>query len=892
MRPVTIPTAHFHVPPLPWLPRCPETKQLACPPPRAVRAQPPITLRQYLAPPREAAHRAPSAAGALAAMASPASAAAGDCLCESCCSVTISELAGREDTAAAVVAAVRRRHTRTIAAVEHMAPARAEDLAAAGAVPALLDVLASGAPAAAPTRLAYCAARAAFFVVHSLPRAAGGAAFAQRSAFARSVARVLRECERARLPARQQTFAGILCCALEALWPEAPRAEGGRPRADDGRALSVLEGTDVLVMSEHGMQLREALFGAAGCSRRYVFNNLVHVIARPQLYCQAEKALLGDADCLHVRAVSVLCKLILDDPPGVAGSARRVILREVPSALPIVMGVVRDAAPDSMPLLHALYTLRELLRDDDGDVRNVRELLRLAPDALSSFLRILTASPDERVVPPLLDVLFVVLPHVLATQEGAEAAVRSPQTKAALKGVAALLFPPPPLSVAIPMLLPPNRVVRRGAMELIRAICMSSETLFVQPLVAELYSGIGDDNHDVDLLLPRDFFNRRSARVARELSERQRVSKAALGVEAGASDARNAQKWREQEKLFLKWRAHKCEHCGRSDAHASAPSRFCNICQSSHFCTSRHQRAAWKHGHHEALCLKLHNLRLADAQLASHRSGDETPPLAITEDIEAHILELVKRAAKAGVPPYAIVIVVEMPAPMQSALARQRAEKMDGREYDLGPGRVRVTWVGSVDWPGWYSSRLMSLEMDLATFPSIWDREQAMREEDKCMERARKRWWEPKRESNGTASHASRQTVVDSTARPREAQAEAGGPSEETEAVRDGSTDCCSSLSVEAREYRVAWWEWTSAARRTCRFTNCSLPDDIPLPRISDKVPVVDLGRDISQEEVPLRVMHQMRGIIHDPSRDDLSIALELPQELPRHLVNNSMRQN
>lgn len=749
-----------------------------------------------------------------------------DCLCESCSSDLVQRLLSEPDPAASLVADIRRRQLKSIAAAEFFPESRASTLAGAGAIDALLDVLASGAPAAAPTRLAYCAARAAFAVAHTLPPEPTGAAFDARVAYAVRISAVLCDCERARLPARQQTFAGILCCTLEALWP-----------GEYYSSLDLVDSTKVMDLDATGRRLRDALFGSGTFPKRYVFHNLFQVVAKPRVYCQAEKALHGDSQCLHNRALSVLCKLVIGEPVAGAASAssRRTILREVPSALAILMGLVRDAAVAEDSMCHALYVLRELLQDEDGGARTVRELLRLAPDAFRCFVDALFRA-DEYSLPPLLDVLFTICTHVFAAPEEGEFAARV----AGFADAAALLRE----SGA------PTHSVHLAACALLLAACASTESLSVGAPLALCAAEIGAAAAS---LRAGDYESSAAFRVAREVLERHEVERRAGGGTAG-------RRWCEHARLTAKWRAHTCEHCGTCDAEASRPHMFCKGCARSHFCGRRHQRAAWARGHHKALCNAYRRLAVEDdlAATVTHRGGDNGPPLVSGQAVQEHVAGLADRAARAGIPPAALVIVVDMPPSVENPLARRRAEEMPSVEHDLGPGRIRVTWETCFEWVGLHRRRLLSFEMDLLAFPTLADRESALDAEQRWLARMRRSWWSLAAPADADDVHAE---SVDTAAEPSRGDADDegggrrdGGTSAPDRQSADGdesegddeSSSCLSGghgalhredpsspfYAADRREYRVAWWEWTQAGRRSVRYTHCRLSAGVTSPAL------------------------------------------------------------
>jgi hypothetical protein len=288
------------------------------------------------------------------------------CLCETCCTDHIRTIfesyQGAADAHSVLIGDIRRRDMLSVASVEYMSASRMPSFVSAGGADALLGLAAL--PAAADGRISYIALRSAFAIVYALPQSDNRSTYDARVAFATGVAAMLRDCDRGRLPDRPATFKGILCCTLEALWPRVVFEK-----------LDLLQSTSIIGLGETGYRLRDVLFETI-LPARVIFQNLFAIVTKPRAFCQTEKAFLPESQCLHNHALLVLCRLVVGSPPG----KHHHVLREVPSALSVLVSIIRDQSAPSSIVCYSVCILRELLQDEDGSVKTVRELLRLAPD--------------------------------------------------------------------------------------------------------------------------------------------------------------------------------------------------------------------------------------------------------------------------------------------------------------------------------------------------------------------------------------------------------------------------------------------------------------------------------------------------------------------------------
>jgi hypothetical protein len=176
-------------------------------------------------------------------------------------------------------------------------------------------------------------------------------------------------------------------------------------------------------------------------------------------------------------------------------------------------------------------------------------------------------------------------------------------------------------------------------------------------------------------------------------------------------------------------------------------------------------------------------------ETATRNDGDRTQPLESQEEIDAYVQHLVDRAALAGVPGNAVVIIVDMPASMRSPVARERAEHMNATLHDRGPGRIRIYWETPFEYVGMHRERILSFEMCLARFPILKEREDAIRDETNVLEQTRN-WWSSVPPTDGRVPGTYRSEV-----------------------------------------YRCALWDWTETGRRAevqCRDFNVSSGITVP----------------------------------------------------------------
>jgi hypothetical protein len=712
------------------------------------------------------------------------------CLCQSCCSDILAQACERDNISSYLVAAVRRRELSVVAAIEYMSIDHAPAFVDAGGVDALLDLVSLR--GSTYGQLAYVAARAAFAVTYVLPSSEQSDAYDARVAFATRIAAILRDCDSGRLLSRPTTFNGILCCTFEALWPSTMFEK-----------LDIIQSTSVMALGDTGVRLRDVLFETSMLPR-VLFRNLFQIVAKPRAFCQAEKNYLPDSECLHNHALPVLCKLVVGSPPG----THHHILREVPSALSILVNLIRNQNAAPGVACHAICILRELLQDEDGSSKTVREMLRLAPDSFHVLIRAMYTA-NEHTIPGLVDIFIMICSYCFSAR-GVSSFDRT------MLEFVTFLEGSPEIDRA-----QASKQLQLASALLIRAALSSTETLFV----ADKLEGCASEVKGISDVLQNDPF---LSRLSSEVLERTRICSRyheGLGEQGGNACLDNGNPdvndesdgfsgvsdcggglvrrreegafghaWREQARLSAKWRMHACEHCGISDYDFPRPHSRCRACMRSHFCSRRHQRAAWAHGHHKSLCRAYQRLTADESLPATitHNDGDCWPPLESVAEVDEYVQQLVDRAARAGVPSNAVIIVVDMPASMHSPLALDRAEHMNSAVYDMGPGRIRVHWETPFEWIGIHRERLLSFEMCLASFPTMKRRECAIQAERQWLESTRRSWWST-----------------------------------------DASCENRVPGAYRAGKYRCAHWEWTDMGRRVVRYRDVEASPGIKIASMS-----------------------------------------------------------
>lgn len=738
----------------------------------------------------------------------------GECLCETCSTDIVLNVQAMRDPPGFLTRQIRDRSLVHVGAVEFFPPEEAGALVAGGVVTALLDVLCGQPPTTEPTRLTYCAARGAGAVIRKMP-AEGEQWHEARVDYARRLAAVLRGCERARLPVAQQTFAGVLCCCLDALFSGERFVE-----------LKMIGSNRTLRLDAAGRRVREEVCDRDDFPKRFVLRNLFQVIGKPRNYCQMEKELRGDVSCLHNNALSAICKMLLDQGEAARIASRRIVLREVPATLATLMGLVRDPSVPDDVLCHALYTLAEVLKEDvNGETNSSAELLRLAPDALTVFVRTLFRV-DETGLPALLDVMFLFCTYSLSVQDHAgDRERRSPFAE-----VAIFLFEPESRT----------SMYHGAACLILRALVASLGTKFVKRHLAdcskEIYGQCG--GIETPRQLDRDDFDsQRSFRAAREVLEWNHVA-------AQMETERSTRQMGEiHPRLFAKWRIHICEHCSLSDEETGKRHGFCKACRRSHFCTKQHQKAAWKLGHHKALCEAYSRLGNWQAQIGLDTGTSGLSNLAVerSADVNEVVQDLTDRAARAGVPSACIIIVVEKPAPIHTAVGSDAESVEDASATESQP--LHVSWMSPLEWSGFFASRMLSFEMDPATYPSLQHRQAALAVQMRWMEDMRQSWWslgEDEKTSNSSGSQADEADCESLSGESSECASYSTREEMDCDdpigrrAALLGRNDASSPFFRGGRRYyRVAWWEWTSRGYRNIRFSHCRLSMEIAAPKLS-----------------------------------------------------------
>lgn len=833
---------------------------------------------------------------------------AGDCLCESCSADAVEAYLGTDDCFATVVAHIYDSSLTAIACIEHFPARYTQDLVDERVVDALNHVLhIADITTSPPTRLTYLALRAIAALLSKLPSTRNNVF--NRCETASELGLLISTCANLRLPPDRHHFATFLCCALGALWP-----------ADTFVPLHIIATNKLAVMDSAGQEIRRALF-ETGVSKRFIFSRLFAAVSKPRTFCQVERSLLsGDNPCLHSGAMATLARIFLDEssasdrnlrttrgatavhpvpnlpaassqpearsnepvatelqPPEPA--CRRIVLREVPSALAITMTVIRESTVPREGLCHALYVLRELLRGEDNGGRAVRDLLRLAPDALRVFIDFLFRA-DDASTPPLLDLLFTICTHAFADEEDVERAARV----AGFGDVAVLLLKEESGTDS----------VHKAACIFIQAAAASTEACFVRSLLVACVTELDETAPD---MLPARFQSPLAARVVAEITECLFVydgadagaqaryahvlppplsgqepnspawpdsmdspySRDALqsdglggGVANYAENRRGANgsrlSWDQQGKLAEKWRNHRCEHCGNEDSAQALPYMFCKGCRRSHFCGARHQRDGWAFGHHKSLCQAFRRFGQVGGQpsIVTHRSGTFGPSPENVDAVTEYIDLTIKLAAEAGIPASAIIFVVEFPPSLRNSAIHRRTDAMSSRGLGSGPGQIRVSWETPFDWVGLHRRRVLSFEMDLDQFPSLKQREDANAAEKRWSDRMRRSWWNSSHGDDVGDSIGS--CAIDdanrSEAADRSSHSESHLSSTRREVSAEKEDHTSPNFSATARQYRIAWWSYScSSGRRNLRYTHFSLPDRFDVPTIS--LSVGEIGEEV-----------------------------------------------
>lgn len=754
-----------------------------------------------------------------------------ECLCQSCSNDVVDSVLAMNDPPAFLCRFVTEQSLLHVGAVEYFPSEMVGSLVEGGVVTALLDVLTRQPPTAEPTRLAYCAARSAGALIREMPTDSD-VWHAARVNFAERIASLLRSYEMERLTARQQTFAGILCCCLDALFPK-----------DRFRELGVVGGTRVLRLDRAGRRVREDVCDRESWPRSYVFRTLFQVVAKPRLFCEMEKELHGDSSCLHSRSLSVVCKLLLNQGEGERAVARRIICREVPSALSTLMGIVRDPTSPDEVLAHALYSLAELLKEEgNGEANSIGDLLRLAPDA---FFVLATAMyrVDEMGVPALLDVLFLLFSHTRSLQGHNDRHRPSP-----FSDIAILLFkgesPTPPCHIAACLLL--------------RALLASPETKFSEKHILDCSLEICGGHGTVHDLVRSDFDTSRAFRVARELVERN------VAVSSSRTETSLEQRVEVANRLSAKWRTHTCEHCGVSDDECDNLYAYCRACRRSHFCTREHQKAAWRFGHHKALCeayLRFSGDQMVQRDIVVGADGLERVVVDRDDDVHARIQELADCAARAGIPNACVIFVVEVARASQGRSSVGEVGQSTEEPVGVQPSGFSISWLSPLEWVGLFSSRMLSFEMDPRAFPSLMHRQAALDVQYSWMNDMRQSWWAYGERrglagSNEGGDHGEAWEAGDSVGMDGTNEMDVADETDEEmddcgcgaadeervyddpigRTAREGRRNMFSSFyQAGKREYRVGWWRWTAACYREVGFSHCRISDGIQVPKLSSE---------------------------------------------------------